>query len=218
MDPEIVLAFVRIIEIKDISTAAHTWRVVLYARALAESVGMSQDDVHRLSYAAALHDLGKIDIPDQVLLKPGPLTIDEFEVMKQHAALGHARLVRMGETDPIVLDLVRHHHERWDGSGYPDGLAGDRIPAVARLFAVVDTFDALTSIRPYRMEVGPQALADAADAIAAGAGSHFEPAIAGRFVEMVRSGSLTWISEHYNDTCPVPDYAEIAAGVADQAR
>src|SRR5436190_9292254 len=112
MSPQIVQALVRIIELKDACTAAHSWRVVLYTRALAEEARLPAELVGRLSFAAALHDMGKIDIPDEILQKPGPLLPGEFAVIKTHAPIGHERLVRMGETDPVMLALVRHHHER----------------------------------------------------------------------------------------------------------
>jgi HD-GYP domain-containing protein (c-di-GMP phosphodiesterase class II) len=134
---------------------------VLYTRALAERLGVDHATIQRLTLAAALHDVGKIDIPDGILMKPGRLTDDEFTVMRMHPLLGHERLLRMGEEDPVLLNLVRHHHERVDGTGYPDRLAGEAIPLGARFFSVVDTFDALTSVRPYRSDVGPEAAARA---------------------------------------------------------
>ena len=160
--PDIIHALVRTIELKDACTAAHTWRVVLYSRAMAERLGFDADVISRISDAAAMHDLGKIDIPDGILTKPGRLTDEEFEVIKTHPVLGQDRLVELGVTDQIMLDLVRHHHERWDGAGYPDRLEGERIPVGARIFSVIDTFDALTSFRPYRKDVGEAAAERAA--------------------------------------------------------
>lgn len=119
MYPDLIQALVSTLELKDFSTAAHTWRVILYTRAMAESAGLDHETITRLTHCAALHDIGKIDIPEQILQKPGPLTPEQFEVMKQHAALGHERLLRMEETDPILLDLVRHHNERWDVPATP---------------------------------------------------------------------------------------------------
>lgn len=210
MSPDLVGALVGILEVKDFSTAAHTWRVVLYTRALAEHADLDREIIERLSYAAALHDVGKIDVPDEILQKPGRLTPDEFEIMKTHAALGHERLVRMGETDPILLNLVRHHHERLDGLGYPDGLKGDKVPLPAAYFAIIDTFDAMTSIRPYRSEVGADAAARAISELKSGAGSRYCPDAVRRFSEMYDTGRLNWILEYYNDSCPVPDYSEMA--------
>lgn len=216
MSPDLVQALVGILEVKDFSTAAHTWRVVLYTRALAEAAGLEHDVIHRLSFAAALHDVGKIDVPDEILRKPGRLTPEEFEIMKTHTVLGHERLVRMGETDPILLDLVRHHHERIDGSGYPDRLAGDRVPLSAAYFAVIDAFDAMTSLRPYRSEVGKDAAAKAIIELKVGVGTRYAPQAVEQFAKLYETGRLNWILEYFNDSCPVPAYAEL--GRVDEVR
>jgi len=207
--PDIVQALVKTIEIKDASTAAHTWRVVLYARAMAERLGLGSDMIRRVTYAASLHDLGKIDIPDGILTKPGRLSDEEFEVMKTHTTLGYERLVRMGETDRVVLDLVRHHHERWDGAGYPDGLGADEIPLGARLFSVIDTFDALTSFRPYRQEVGEQAAERAMQVVRDGSGSRYWPQAVRLFESMYERKELGWILHHYNDEAPVSEFSSL---------
>ncbi|MCC6678405.1 MAG: HD domain-containing protein [Phycisphaerales bacterium] len=206
LSPEIVQSLVKIIELKDASTAAHTWRVVLYLRTMAEEAKIDHDTIGRLTTAAALHDFGKIDIPDEVLQKPGKLTDDEFEVMKQHTVLGHERLVQMGVDDPVVLNLVRHHHERHDGLGYPDRLGGDRIPLLPRYFAVIDSFDAMTSIRPYRKEVGEEAAKRALAEIHAGAGTRYAPDAVEVFSRLYDSGQLDWILHYFNDQCPVPAF------------
>ncbi len=199
MSPDIVEALVRTIELKDHSTAAHTWRVVLYARALAEKAGMAREFIERLTIGAALHDVGKIDIPDHILQKPGKLTDEEFAVIKTHTTLGHERLKRMGEDDPILLDLVRHHHERVDGKGYPDGLAGEAIPLVARYFAVIDSFDALTSLRHYRKEVGVQAAEKALAELNACIGTRYDRQAVEMFTDLYREGTLDFILSYYND-------------------
>jgi HD-GYP domain-containing protein (c-di-GMP phosphodiesterase class II) len=211
IDPETALGLVRVIEHKDAATAAHTWRVVLYTRALAEAVGVARDEEERLTYAAALHDLGKLDIPDEILRKPGALTDHEYAIMRGHAALGHQALLSMGEDDPILLDLVRHHHERFDGRGYPDGLAGDKIPVVARWFAVIDSFDAMTSVRPYRAEVGEQAARRAVVELQAGIGSRYDPVPVEAFATLYHTGELDWILHYFNDQVPIPGWE--AAGV-----
>ncbi|HBS29488.1 MAG TPA: hypothetical protein DEB06_08585 [Phycisphaerales bacterium] len=209
MTPDIVEALVRTIALKDQSTAAHTWRVVLYTRALAESLGVEKDVIARLSVAAALHDVGKIDIPDEILRKPGKLTDEEFGVIKSHTTLGHERLVRMGEDDPILLNLVRWHHERIDGKGYPDGLAGDRIPLGPRLFSVIDSFDAMTSVRPYRTAVGAEAARRAIEELRAGAGSRYSPDAVEIFASLFESGGLDWVLHYFNDEVPVPDIKSV---------
>lgn len=206
MSPDLIQALVGVLEAKDMSTAAHTWRVVLYTRALAEAHGVEPEVLQRLTHAAALHDVGKIDIPESILQKPGKLTDEEFAVMKQHTVLGYERLRRMDEDDPILLDLVRSHHERVDGKGYPDGLVGEDIPAAARYFSVIDTFDALTSIRPYRMEVGHDAGVKAVAELKAGSGTRYEPKSVQTFTELFESGALDWILSYFNDKSDLPKF------------
>lgn len=199
MDFDIIRSLVKIVELKDESTIAHTWRVALYTQALAEAAGLVPDQVHRVMHGAVLHDIGKIDIPYEILAKPGPLTDVEFELIRTHTVIGYDRLKRMGVEDEVVLALVRSHHERLDGSGYPDGLAGEDIPAAARVFAVIDTFDAMTSIRPYRPEVGSGAARVAIDELKDKAGTWYCPESVNRFAELFESGALGWILEHFND-------------------
>lgn len=206
LSPEIVQSLVKIIELKDASTAAHTWRVVLYLRTMAEESGVDHDTIARLTTAAALHDYGKIEIPDEVLKKPGKLTDDEYEIMKRHAAIGHDRLAEMGVDDPVVLNLVRHHHERHDGLGYPDGLKGDKIPLLPRYFAVIDSFDAMTSIRPYRQDIGEAAAQRALAEIRAGSGTRYAPDAVEMFTKLYDTGHLEWILHYFNDQTPVPAY------------
>lgn len=201
--------YVRDLEVKDQSTAAHTWRVVLYARALAEDAGVEPEVLERITYGAAVHDIGKLATPNEILQKPGPLTPAEFDVIKLHPIEGFRRLHQAGERDQIVLDMVRHHHERVDGYGYPDGLKGEKIPQAARYFAVVDTFDALTSVRPYRTQVGHDAAEQAILELKAGTGSRYCADAVGRFSRLFSTGHLEWILNHFNDTCPVPDYTSL---------
>ena len=209
MDPEILQSLVKAIELKDHSTAAHTWRVVLYTRALAEEFGIDHASITRLTTGAALHDLGKIDLPDAILQKPGPLTEAEFDVVKSHTILGHASLRRMQETDPLILDLVRHHHERWDGKGYPDGLIGEQIAQPARFFSVIDSFDAMTSLRPYRQQVGEAAADRAIIELESGRGTRYWPDAVNAFARLYRTGRLNWILHHFNDADPTSDFCPI---------
>ena len=219
LSPESVHALVKAIELKDRTTAAHTWRVVLYARAMAEESGLSHDLVGRISTGAALHDVGKLEIPDAILQKPGPLTPDEFKTIKTHAALGHERLVAMGEHDPVILELIRHHHERWDGGGYPDGLAGEQTAAGARYFAVIDSFDAMTSVRPYRSETGLKAAHHAIEELKAGSGTQYWPQAVEVFLRLQHTGRFDWIAECFNDRCTVAyDHAKSGAVASDPAR
>lgn len=206
LDPVRVQQLVKAIEGKDLSTAAHTWRVVLYTLAMAEEAGVAAERMQELTHAAALHDVGKLDTPREILTKPGKLTDEEFEVIQQHPVSGFARMVAMDVEDPLVLDLVRFHHERWDGKGYPYGYAGEEIPAAARYFAVVDTFDAMTSHRPYRHEVGEGAADRAIEELKRGAGTHHAPESVEMFTELYRKGRLTWILHYFNDGDDVPDF------------
>jgi HD-GYP domain-containing protein (c-di-GMP phosphodiesterase class II) len=195
---------VREIESKDLSTAAHTWRVVLYSRALAEHFGADPSVMRRITDAAALHDVGKIDIPTEILQKPGRLTDHEFEVIKTHPVIGHERLVSLGVDDPIVLDLVRWHHERVDGLGYPDGLKMEQIPPSARYFAVIDTFDAMTSRRPYRAEVGSDAADKALAELYAGVGTRYCHECVEAFDALYRRGALGYILMYCNEEGDLP--------------
>ncbi len=203
-------AYVRELESKDLSTAAHTWRVVLYTRALAEDANVGAERLERITYGAAVHDIGKLIVPDAILQKPGSLTSEEFEMIKLHPMEGFNRLRSAGESDSIVLDMVRYHHERIDGLGYPDGLKGEEIPRPARYFAVVDAFDALTSIRPYRMEIGHDAGVKAIAELRAGIGSRYCEDAVERFARLFESGQIEWILSHFNDSCPVPSYSALA--------
>jgi cyclic di-GMP phosphodiesterase len=138
------------IEARDSTTDGHCKRLAQYASALGKTLGLDEDDLSALARGGFLHDIGKIGIPDAVLLKRGPLTSDEYELIKQHTVIGD-RLCGELRSLQSVRPIVRHHHERLDGSGYPDGLRGDRIPLVAQIMGIVDVFDALTTERPYRV-------------------------------------------------------------------
>jgi len=162
-------------EFRDDDTGAHQRRVGALAARLAAEVGLPASLVERLRLAAPLHDIGKIGVPDAILLKPGPLTADEWTVMKAHPEIG-ARMLRdcnfplLCEAESIAL----HHHERWDGTGYPRGLTGERIPMTSRITAVADTFDCLVQGRPYR---GPKSTTEAVKIIEEAAGTCFDPAL-----------------------------------------
>ena len=139
----------RIIEARDPCTEGHCDRLTDYATALGRELRLDRADLDALYRGAFLHDVGKIAIPDRVLLKKGKLTRKEYDLMKQHPAIGDD-LCRTVRSFDAVRPIVRHHHERLDGRGYPDGLAGDRIPLLAQIVSIVDVFDALTTHRPYR--------------------------------------------------------------------
>jgi putative nucleotidyltransferase with HDIG domain len=137
------------IEAKDPYTCGHSERVGAWSRRLAERLGARADDVERIGQAGLLHDIGKIGVPESVLRKPGPLDEREWEVMRRHPIVG-AQIVAPFEMLTGIDTLIRHHHERYDGSGYPDGLCGEAVPMGCRIIAVADVYDALTSTRPYR--------------------------------------------------------------------
>lgn len=166
-------------EYKDEHTAAHLQRVSHYCALLARGLALSERDVDLLRHASPMHDVGKIGIPDAILGKPGKLTPQEWRIMQQHTAIG-ARILGGSSSELLQAGelIARSHHEKWDGSGYPNGLAGDAIPLYGRICAVADVFDAITSKRPYK-EALPNAEAYAA--LRNGRGSHFDPHIVDLF-------------------------------------
>jgi response regulator RpfG family c-di-GMP phosphodiesterase len=163
---------------KDTGTRAHSHRVQVYALELARAVDPALVEDPSLEYGFLLHDVGKIGIPDQILLKPGPLNDDERRLMQQHPVLGDQMLSGIAFLQGEGISIVRSHHERWDGRGYPDGLEGTSIPIAARVFAVADALDAMTTDRPYRPA---GSWADAAREIEAQSGTQFDPSIVNAF-------------------------------------
>jgi HD-GYP domain-containing protein (c-di-GMP phosphodiesterase class II) len=169
------------LDLRDHSTAEHTQRVTELTVALAARFGYAGDALEDVRRGATLHDIGKMGVPDHILGKAGPLTDDEWREMRRHPDLAVDMLRGIDYLAP-ALPIPWCHHEKWDGSGYPRGLAGEQIPLEARLFAVVDVFDAVTSERPYR---SPMTDADALALIQDGAGSHFDPRVVAAFLELV---------------------------------
>jgi diguanylate cyclase (GGDEF)-like protein/putative nucleotidyltransferase with HDIG domain len=162
----------RAVDARDVYTGSHSQRVADLAARTARRLGLADEEVELTRLAASLHDLGKLAIPEEILRKPGPLTEPERMVLERHPQIGFRMLESLG-VDPVA-DWVLHHHERWDGSGYPDGLPGDRIPLGARIIFVADAYDAMTSERVYRRRVAPQhAIAE----LERCAGSQFDPEI-----------------------------------------
>ncbi len=163
----------------DADTGAHIWRMAAYARELAATIGWSPAECDLLELAASMHDTGKIGIPDAILRKPGKLDPDEWTVMKTHCVIGFAILSSSeAPVFRLAAEIARYHHERWDGSGYPEGLAGEAIPASARIVAVADVFDALSMKRPYK-DAWP--LEQVTATLRAGADSHFDPSLIAAF-------------------------------------
>jgi len=152
---------VRMLEKKDVYTRGHSQRVSRYAVKTAVFLGFTGEILDQIRLGGELHDIGKIGTRDSVLQKPGPLTVSEFEEIKKHVTEGEEILQPLRREHPLVLQIVRNHHERMDGSGFPDGLVGEEIPMVARVVAVVDAFDAMTTNRSYRQPRAPtEALAE----------------------------------------------------------
>jgi putative nucleotidyltransferase with HDIG domain len=147
---EAVGAVVTAADARDQETTGHSFRVALYAVTLAKAMGFHGDDLKAIEWGALLHDVGKMVVPDHILRKVGPLTEDEWLIMRQHPGWGYDMLAEVRFLQAASLDIIYSHHERWDGLGYPRGLASEEIPIGARIFAVVDTYDAITSDRPYR--------------------------------------------------------------------
>lgn len=165
------------IEAQDVHLAGHSRRVAQHARRLGRQMGLSRAEVVKLGEAAAIHDVGKLGVPLEILLKPGRLTTHEFGLIKRHCEDG-ASIVSSLE-DPELTAIIRHHHERIDGLGYPHGLEGGEIPLGARIVAVADTFDALTSRRPYR---GPAKRADAVRELQRCAGTQLDADVVRAFL------------------------------------
>ncbi|MBF0096816.1 MAG: response regulator [Magnetococcales bacterium] len=180
---EIIRRLGRAVEYRDNESGAHVQRMSHYAALLGKQVGLSEEEQQLLLEASALHDVGKIGIPDSILLKPGKLTEQEFAVMKTHTVLGGELLDR----DPSLLmrtchDIALTHHERWDGHGYPRGLAGTEIPLLGRISTLADVFDALTSKRPYKE---PWCVEDAVNEICNQSGTIFDPSLVEAFVAVL---------------------------------
>jgi putative nucleotidyltransferase with HDIG domain len=182
-----LMAFSGMLDARDSETEGHSQRVVALALALGRTIGLGPQDLAALEVGALLHDIGKVGVSDAILRKPGPLSDLEWAEMRKHPEIGH----RLTEEIPFLQPaspVVRHHHERWDGSGYPDRLRGEDIPLLARIFSVVDAFDAIVSDRPYRRGQSPgRAVAE----IRRGAGTQFDPLVVEALVSL--AGREGWL-------------------------
>ncbi|MFS0862533.1 HD-GYP domain-containing protein [Fredinandcohnia sp. 179-A 10B2 NHS] len=179
------------LELKDPYTRGHSERVASYALSLAKEVKQfSNDELMAFNYACLLHDIGKVNIPDQILMKPSKLTKDEFEVIKTHPVVG-ADAVKNIDGLKGNISVIRSHHERWDGKGYPDQLKGTNIPLLARIVAVADAFDAMTSSRSYRSALPME---EAYNRIIEGKGTQFDPDL----VEVFQKVYPSWLDIHKN--------------------
>ena len=183
---ETIEALVTAIEAKDPYTRGHTARVARFAGAIARELGLDEQRLRQVEYGAALHDVGKIGIFESVLNKKGKLDEEEFAQMRRHPAYGDRILGHIDFLQEARL-AVRHHHERIDGTGYPDGLRGDEIPLIAKIVAVADAFDAMTTTRSYSSPIG---LDEAIDNLERKAGTQFDGAVVQAFVALLREGRV----------------------------
>ena len=167
------------IDAKDQMTHCHVRRVQLYAQGMGEVFGLSEVDIAALKSGALLHDIGKLAVPAHILNKPGRLSPAEFDKMKIHTTVGAQILSRVEFPYPVI-PIVHHHHEQWDGNGYPDGLAGEQIPLTARIFSVVDCFDSVREDRPFRRGISKE---EAIALLRRGAGTHFDPRVVQQFIQ-----------------------------------
>ena len=179
----------------DTDTGAHIWRMAAYARAIAQACGWDAQSSDRLELAAPMHDTGKLGGPQAILRKPGPLDAKEWAIMKTHPQVGHDILSKSSApVFQLAAEISLRHHEKWDGSGYPDGLRGKAIPQSARIVALADVFDALSMRRPYKE---PWAKANIVEYIEAGSGAHFDPDIVNAFIRILPQ--ILGIQQHWID-------------------
>jgi putative nucleotidyltransferase with HDIG domain len=179
------------IEARDPYAKGHSSRVTVFAQAMARALRLDKERISVLRLGALLHDVGKLVVPSAVLLKRGPLTDEELELMRRHPAAG-ARMLRSLGAPETILPLVLHHHERWDGAGYPTGRRGDDIPLEARVLCIADSFDAMTSTRPYRASWTPD---EALEELERCAGTQFDPDLVSAFAKAWAEaglGVLVW--------------------------
>ena len=188
-----IKALANAVDARDPYTRGHSERVTEYSVKIAEAMNLSRMDIEYIRYAGLLHDIGKIRIRDDILLKPGKFTDEEFMTMCKHPVYG------VGIMEPVkaferILPYINHHHERYGKGGYPDGLGGEEIPLAARILAVADAFDAMTSDRPYRKALPVEV---AIEEIKKNKGTQFDPKIADIFISLFNSGQITCTYEQY---------------------
>ncbi len=179
---EIIHRLAKAAEYRDAHTGFHIQRVSQYSTKIGEAIGLDKKEIELIQYGSPLHDIGKLGIPDCILLKPGPLTSEEWRVMKKHTTIG-ANILRDSKIEflRVAQEIALYHHEKWDGTGYPLGLKGEEIPLFARITAIADVFDALTTDRPYRKALSVET---ALEIIKKGKGTHFDPALVDAFFKI----------------------------------
>lgn len=190
MSLQSITTIANMIDAKDPYTEGHSRRVAEYSAQLAENLGLGKEQVDNIRTIALLHDIGKIGVPDQILNKNGKLDDGEFVKMRAHTTIG-SEIIKNVETIPYIYDGVRHHHERYDGRGYPDGLAGEDIPFVARIIAVADAYDAMTSNRVYRKHLPYNIVISELEKCS---GTQFDPKIAAVMTELLRTRTIANLS------------------------
>ncbi len=195
---ETIMALSEALDAKDSYTAGHSRRVMQYSARIAWRMGMGEAEFGQLKKSALLHDLGKIGVPDAILRKRDKLSEEEFEVIRAHPGIG-ADILRAVESFRPLVPAVYHHHERFDGKGYPDGIRGDAIPIQARIIAVADSFDAMTSNRAYRSAFPAEA---ALREIERNKGTQFDPLVADAFVSCTRD----MVTDILKDSFDEPEY------------
>ena len=173
------------LDLRDKETEGHTQRVTKMTLELARAMGLNDNELVHFRRGAVLHDIGKMGVPDGILLKPGVLTEDEWKIMRQHPQLAYEMLAPIMYLK-LALDIPYCHHEKWDGTGYPRGLKGEQIPLAARIFAIADVYDALTSDRPYRVA---WSMEKTLGHIRSLAGSHFDPQVVEVFLHFMEQGT-----------------------------
>jgi len=184
----VIFTLARTVEARDAYTDGHLRRLAEYSRAMALALGAGPQEARHAWYGGLLHDIGKIAIDPAVLGKPGALTREEFAEVQRHPDVG-AGIIASMRFAPIVAPIVRSHHERWDGGGYPRGLHGEEIPLAARIVAVADAFDAMTTDRPYRKSLGVE---EAVRRLRSGGGEQWDRTVVDVFVDLLRQGELPW--------------------------
>lgn len=195
----VLRALANAIESRDPYTLNHVEAVNAYAQAIAVELGWEKEELETLEFAAILHDIGKIGVPEKVLTKTGPLNPDEWDDMRRHPIYG-AHMIRGTPYLEDAIPVILHHHERWDGKGYPDGLVGDQIPTGARLLAVADTFHAMTSDRPYRAAIPAE---KTFEEILAQSGRQFDPRMVEAFQRCWKRGEILRIHQSARKEAPV---------------
>jgi putative nucleotidyltransferase with HDIG domain len=183
----VICALNQLLDLKDLNTGVHSTRLAEWAVRIGRDLGLDDDSLRDLEAAAILHDIGKIGTPDHILRKPSRLTAEEYAVIKKHPEYGWAVLRAVPGFERVSL-FVLHHHESFDGSGYPAGLRGDEIPIGSRIVSVMDAFDAMVSSRPYRKGLP---LEEAVRRLDAGIGTQFDPIVTPKFIAMACAGAST---------------------------